>query len=285
MGEEEEEDYMSDTFMLADVRPGVSQSRSSQRILRMETERDEANERIRALPRKVDLERERRNEALSTPLGQDTKGFAMLTRMGYKPGMTLGKVKEDGSSGSGIPVPIGIDLKTDRTGLGHASHEKNQAEKRVREHVVEMVKRAKIHNAMIGDFRDRRRIAAAQKRLMGDIEKCRRVCAELDARLNLKSPSVSWYWPIQKVPSSIEGDEDEEEARFVYANGQSAPSEDILDDFSEDLLQERLFMIIAYLRATHFYCNWCGHQSQDADELSRACPGSKREDHDSEDFH
>ena len=41
-------------------------------------------------PRKQ-LEQERRTEGLQSAIGTSNKGFAMLQKMGYKPGMALGK--------------------------------------------------------------------------------------------------------------------------------------------------------------------------------------------------
>ena len=42
------------------------------------------------LIRKV-LETEKREEGLQKSLGADNKGFALLAKMGYKPGMGIGK--------------------------------------------------------------------------------------------------------------------------------------------------------------------------------------------------
>ena len=41
-----------------------------------------------------ELEKERREEALSKPLDESSKGFALLAKMGFKPGMSLGKKKD-----------------------------------------------------------------------------------------------------------------------------------------------------------------------------------------------
>ncbi len=58
------------------------------------------------------LEAERRQEGLSNAITSQNKGFAMLAKMGYKEGEAIGK------SSKGILEPIGIDIKTDRGGLG-----------------------------------------------------------------------------------------------------------------------------------------------------------------------
>lgn len=64
--------------------------------------------------------------------------------MGYKPGMSLGK-KREGKEEEAIKEPISIDLKTNRTGLGHDQEEKRKSRERVEAHYAHMAKRAKIH--------------------------------------------------------------------------------------------------------------------------------------------
>jgi len=58
------------------------------------------------------VEVENRVEGLSKTLDASNKGFAMLAKMGYQPGDRLGK-KE-----TGILEPVGIKVKTGRSGLG-----------------------------------------------------------------------------------------------------------------------------------------------------------------------
>ena len=48
------------------------------------------NEKYKTKPRKQ-LETEKREEGLQKTLGSENKGFNMLQRMGFKPGMTIGK--------------------------------------------------------------------------------------------------------------------------------------------------------------------------------------------------
>lgn len=69
------------------------------------------------------LEEERRNEGLSIAITPQNKGFAMLAKMGYKEGEAIGRTSK------GILEPIGIDIKTDRGGLG-----RDAALKQLKEH-------------------------------------------------------------------------------------------------------------------------------------------------------
>jgi len=74
--------------------PGVSLNRNTNRLNRLEDKRKEA-EKVNW--KKTNLEKESRKEALTTPLSSDNKGFAMLTKMGFKPGAALGKRKMEAS--------------------------------------------------------------------------------------------------------------------------------------------------------------------------------------------
>ena len=60
----------------------------------------------------TNLEDKKRVEGLQKSLDSSNKGFALLTKMGYKPGEGLGKSKD------GIIEPIGVEVKTNRGGLG-----------------------------------------------------------------------------------------------------------------------------------------------------------------------
>ena len=75
-----------------DIRPGLIHSRTRQRehnIHKNKTVTDEKNKQQNRSHRF--LEAERRDEGLSEALGDSNKGFALLQKMGYKPGMAIGK--------------------------------------------------------------------------------------------------------------------------------------------------------------------------------------------------
>ncbi|PPQ72345.1 hypothetical protein CVT24_002061 [Panaeolus cyanescens] len=63
------------------------------------------------------------------------------------------------------------------------------------------------------------------------------------------------------------------------------------DEYSSDLLEEaaqflrlqaqdRLHLVLSYLREKHSYCFWCGVQYESRDELKSQCPGAEEDDHD-----
>ena len=73
---------------------GIARSQAHKRALGICARGESAAEAMRARPKKADLEKIRRDEALAKPVGEESKGFSLLSKMGYKPGMTLGKQKE-----------------------------------------------------------------------------------------------------------------------------------------------------------------------------------------------
>lgn len=102
-----------DSSSVQDIRPGLIRNRAKIReneIGAKKTRFDEEH-RHKFKPLKH-LEAERRNEGLGAAITADNKGFTMLAKMGYKQGDAIGKTAK------GIVEPIGIQLKSDRGGLG-----------------------------------------------------------------------------------------------------------------------------------------------------------------------
>ncbi|ELU00962.1 hypothetical protein CAPTEDRAFT_140948 [Capitella teleta] len=85
----DEDDYMSDAFLVADTRPGLL-SREASRKHQQSVKIKEKNAKYKTIPKKQ-LEQEKRTEGLEKPIGSENKGFALLQKMGYKPGMAIGK--------------------------------------------------------------------------------------------------------------------------------------------------------------------------------------------------
>ena len=88
------------------------QSHATQReheMLKKKTGQEEENKTKKT---KVNLEIEKRHEGLQKSIDSSNKGFAMLAKMGYKAGDSLGK------SNTGRVEPIPIEVKNDRGGLG-----------------------------------------------------------------------------------------------------------------------------------------------------------------------
>lgn len=66
------------------------------------------------------VEHERREEGLNQAISSDNKGFAMLAKLGYKAGDSLGRAT------AAVSEPIKIEVKADRGGLGKKAADEDQ---------------------------------------------------------------------------------------------------------------------------------------------------------------
>ena len=78
-----------DSFFSADTRPGLVPKHIARRN-ELEKKEKASNQKNKQKPKAV-IEKEKRNEGLSNALTSDNKGFSLLAKMGYKPGMAIGK--------------------------------------------------------------------------------------------------------------------------------------------------------------------------------------------------
>lgn len=104
-GADDEEDYMSETFLkgLEDVRPGLL-TKAQKRKKKCE----EKHEQSKALPKRKMIkvaECEARQQALSTPISTASKGYSLLQKMGYKEGAGLGKSGRSRETKINTPLP------------------------------------------------------------------------------------------------------------------------------------------------------------------------------------
>lgn len=107
-----------------------------------------------------------RDQGLGTAISGDNKGFAMMARMGYKAGQSIGK-----ASAQGIVEPIGIQVKSDRGGLG-----REEALRQLQERRLEVVRKRKMGQLAGGrkvvsveDFRRRLTQQANERQLAADL--------------------------------------------------------------------------------------------------------------------
>lgn len=98
---------------MEDVRPGLVKNRITSRQNEIVAKKNRLDEDHRNAQKPLHVvERERREEGLSQAIPSDNKGFAMLAKLGYKAGDTLGR------STAAVSEPIKIEVKSDRGGLG-----------------------------------------------------------------------------------------------------------------------------------------------------------------------
>ncbi|XP_012270973.1 G patch domain-containing protein 11 [Orussus abietinus] len=251
----DDDDYMSDKFlqgMEKCVAPSLVHRHTDKRQIEMMKKKVklEAQMREKNKPVRV-IEEEKREEGLSSAISSDNKGFAMLMKMGYKPGQGIGKTE------SGISEPIPVDVKANRLGLGKA---------------VKKTKKCrnpdeKLNNLNMDDFRVRMAQRKAEHLIEGDLSKSQRVCERLDTCNKMEEPHELWFWPTKEKPkneddSSSDSEEEEEEEEI-----EALPS------------TEKLEILTKYLRDRYFYCIWCGTAFDDQDDLKENCPGGTRNDH------
>ncbi|KAJ6446260.1 uridylate kinase [Purpureocillium lavendulum] len=123
--DEEEDDYM--TMVIQDP---VKQETSMQRAARLKRESRQRGV-IKSKAQLAQEAEEAREKALSTsllegPRSQQSKGLAMMAKMGFTGG-GLGKDSGKGNP-SGITEPISVTKKEDRSGIGHAAEKRRRAE-------------------------------------------------------------------------------------------------------------------------------------------------------------
>ncbi|KAF8914103.1 hypothetical protein CPB84DRAFT_1669965 [Gymnopilus junonius] len=80
------------------------------------------------------------------------------------------------------------------------------------------------------------------------------------------------------VPDSVSG---QMKSSSVGAEDQFAP--ELLEEATQFLrlqAQDRLHLVLSYLREKHHYCFWCGVKYDNEEELQSQCPGPEEDDHD-----
>ncbi|GLG99271.1 G patch domain-containing protein 11 [Gryllus bimaculatus] len=267
MSSDEECDYMSEKFLTdcasQDIRPGLLFNRSQKRsheMLKKQTRTNEENKK-RFRPTKH-VEEERRQEGLSQALDSSNKGFALLQKMGYKPGSAIGK------TGGGRVDPIRIEVKADRHGLGREAALREVAIRKA--HLRKQALQRREQLTSVDSYRSRLARQQAEKMMEADLFKSQKVCQQLDIEKNEEVPTEPWFWPAVKKDEE-QGEEEAEDT-----------SEDTADE-SETAIefetQEKLEILTLYLRKAHLYCIWCGTKYDDDADLSQNCPGPTRDDH------
>ncbi|KAF3056547.1 hypothetical protein GL218_06789 [Daldinia childiae] len=170
-GEEEDDDYMNMTF--GEEEPKVTET-SLQRRQRLKRE-GEIKGRVKSKAEQAAAEREEREKALNESLldsarAKKSKGFAMMAKMGFKPGVALGSAD---SAEHARLEPIRPQMKEDRGGIGLDSDRKRA----LNEAAVHSEKRQKVDET---EFRDRVRREREQARLERQVYAAMKVCERMD---------------------------------------------------------------------------------------------------------
>lgn len=205
----DEEDYMSDAILLkfADVKPSLIKNNSVKRANENETKKQKLIEdaRLRNRPMHV-IQKEKLKEGLNKAITSDNKGFAMLQKMGFKAGTSLGK---SGTS-EAIKEPIKIIMKADqRSGLGveTAAREKHD------ELLINFKRKIQESDMSAEDYRKKMREQSDTKQIDKDLRKLQKCCRMIELDKRVKFPIHQWFWPENKQlkNDSDESSENEEE--------------------------------------------------------------------------
>jgi len=314
--DDDEEDYMN--MIIAEPPKPKEKETYTQRRLRKEREA-ETRGRIKSKTELAADEAAAREAALSKSLLDDpaaaskNKGLAMMAKMGFKPGVALGR-KDNVDART---EPVGIMMKEDRGGIGLDSERK----RKFREEVEREGKRVKAEE---GEYRERVRKEREDVRLEGMLGAAMRVAERMhDEREEeqterdeptkkrkvstkpLKQINVLWRGLVRKreekerdrrmrydleqslsrLPTYEDPDEDKDDKRALGKDSihhtlvQDLEEEDPeLDQFNDMEPAERLQKLVFHLREEHNYCFWCKYTYPD--KKMEGCPGLTEEDHD-----
>ncbi|XP_014676304.1 PREDICTED: G patch domain-containing protein 11-like [Priapulus caudatus] len=251
-----DDDYMSDAVlaMCEDKRPGLV-SRNQARFNQTETKSHKSAIK-NTVKSKKQQEREMRDSGLSKAITQDNKGFALLQKMGYQPGMALGR-----DASKGRLEPVGIQIKAGRGGLGQ--------ETAIKERQVEVEtmraswkgKRKMMDQNLKEEFMKKQRGKLEDRDIERDLKQSQLVCYQLDEREEVDVPVEPWFWPAV----IMKGEEEEED---------DVDEEDEAKEESTDIEpKEKLEYLTCYLRNRHTYCLWCGTTYTDQEDMKQNCPG------------
>ncbi|KAF9452044.1 hypothetical protein P691DRAFT_805854 [Macrolepiota fuliginosa MF-IS2] len=358
----DDDDYLSDKF-LADATQGVTAPKSYSQLrkesLKKSQAKNEQNRTKNRRQRELEAREEGLNKSLFEKAQEDeqaglstgSKALAMMMKMGFKPGQSLGKQpdafpqQEDLETSTDIvdephreppaphkTEPLPINEWSGKKGIGSAKRARSPG---ASERIAKM---AKIEEeASHRSFRDRARQEYDERKAEGRLSPAQRTCSALDEKAG-KTLNVLWLNPakpesfpsglmevlalhheqdilaaqsgetiqerlrkqmqadalstspeggeeeIEDVEGSIGtavGNKNEDKKKLVELNQQYDP--DFLEETVQFLRlqpQDRLHLVLSYLRLTYAYCFYCGTEYESQEEMTAQCPGSEEDDHD-----
>ncbi|WAQ95704.1 GPT11-like protein, partial [Mya arenaria] len=159
-----------------DTRPSLVPKHVARRL---QNERREkiANEKNKQKPKTV-LEKEKRDEGLQSAISENNKGFALLQKMGYKPGMALGKFG--------------------RGGLGREQDQKRKQEQRMVWRKHQSAKKQRMDSERKQTFVKRMNEKIATRNVGKDL---------YNSQKGITSPNEAFFWPEALLPKTNDTDE------------------------------------------------------------------------------
>ncbi|KAF8947780.1 hypothetical protein BGZ47_007844 [Haplosporangium gracile] len=206
--EEEEEDYMSEAFLNSLVAHETTKPKGKANMTYSERRRQKEREHHANLPKSLHVrEKEAREQGLEKEIGEDNKGMAMLLKMGFKKGGTLGASKPASepttassitapsgltppsttfseNGGGALRAPLAIQIKQGRGGLGMDTSRKRQAEEQLQRQEQE------VHRVFDEGFRGQKRDQFELEKQKRQVGAARAICMRLDSK---KAETESQY--------------------------------------------------------------------------------------------
>ncbi|KAH9507291.1 G patch domain-containing protein 11 [Bulinus truncatus] len=277
----DEDDYMSDKFLqqCSDTRPGLVPKRIQEKFDKDKKQQEAQKQNKTVSIRKLEITQREAGLTASIPI--ESKGFALLQKMGYKPGMGIGK------KGTGRIEPVTIEVKNNRLGLGKDADMKRKAHEMSHMRTKMEAKRAKADEKRQENFMGRLKERFSSISVERDLKKAQKVCLQLDQEQGLVEPGEIFFWPDNCLPSQKTDEDENEEEQHKDCLEETYDDSDLDEDevlecpaYLEFSGFERLDILTRYLRNSYCYCLWCGVRYNDQQDLGSNCPGNSSEAHD-----
>lgn len=232
--------------------------------------------------------------SLSTAIPTTSKGFQMLSKLGYMPGSTLGAA----SNKNAVLEPVMVEMKEDRGGVGLANEKKRKLKE-----AFEGIERE--DKAEESGFRERVAKEREKKRTEGQVVGAMKVLEGLEEetedgaaekgkkkkvnvlyrglvrqRQERERERRAQYDLHQSLSRNPAYEEDEEDSRLAWGGEEEDVEEEDeeLEAFEKLEPRRKLEQLVEELRNKYWYCFWCKHRY--GDESMEGCPGVEEDDHD-----
>ena len=279
---DDEDDYL--TMSIPEEKPSTGQETYSQKRARIEREQYEKSKSKQKSQKEE--EEDRRKEALSRSIiseEAESKGLRMMKMMGFTPGSALGAPSERKKDS----LPIEVDMKIDRGGIGRDTEQKEKIRSIFEENAA--LEKQTQHGFRLS-VREEQELRRTEGRLFA-AQRTAESMSSLDASsVPLKSIPVVWRGLVahrlekhqekEARQAMMDDAPDRESKEEEYLKVITDIEEDTeLEDFEAQPVGEQLEQLLDYLRDTHYYCFWCGCAYDSRQDLDISCPGKLEDDH------
>ncbi|KAI9364392.1 hypothetical protein DFJ73DRAFT_809103 [Zopfochytrium polystomum] len=296
--EGEEVDYMSAAFLEAATNSKPKSERTEPYSVRRRRELEEQRRKGTVLS-KAERERQARESGLQNHImTEENKGFAMLAKLGFKKGMALGRpiaenAKEEppilpsgparkplsqkpSLSRDRLLEPIPIIIRAGQAGLGHPSAPTTARSAFSADIATEGPGVAADTAVAEFEFRESAARRHTSRLTTRDLTNARAVVQSLDEGASV--PRHELWPPIPSAPLGEEGAGEVGELTVLHQLIEA--SEEDESTFSKMENEDKLVIVLEYLRSHYQYCLYCGDRFSTAEDMAKSCPGFSREDHD-----